>query len=797
MPTIIPKTGTSKRKTIPPIAYGNPSERKPISDSELTTIVKAFHGKTVGRCFLGPAWITEDGVPCVVLIGKDEKWPRWVRQQGHCGFIAWRWNDAPTTTFSLTAIVTGRTQPPQLRWMRDSEDAVVQTIRQRGVFLATVANSKGEHSGWFEAAFFETRDHMMPPSGKALAHLWDFPTPGIPYSSIHARFDPLRRKPYNDDAADQIPLWREPISDYWKILDYNGPWEADLSHEDKAIAAWGHQAWWNRTLAAGFVQLMLEKQIIDGEPSIFSADGRLLHDHPRRTDIDKIISRYQLLGQLLAALAGPDPNAQQAHESAVAILNDPPSLFAVVDTLFGLISDLDDDAVATTFKTCFEAALRDARITKAGTCRPWLANTPARTLELRTIPLDLKAPLDDIRNFWRTGLEVIDLLDAGHMLTSTDLPVPMDQVCEALSNVSIDGSIDAAEERVQAMLNEAQVARNWSIPWGARVEVNYGPFVAVKIFEMAGEFTCYFLDEMERYFHVAIGLGHQPPRIITHHLVRQRSDDDRHTWNLDAEVTLKLIAAAIVRDFLVVEERESLFSTRAFRRRIRGRDVRTVIYLPRVRYTHPHPDRMELDEIPLVRGRHHVAPHLRRAKTASAAQRFLAQRYGVHVPQGFTFVRPHERGIAGDDARIRIYRSRSASRMIFDAIDTPPVGSRPAWFDFEKDCARLLANRGMRVEHQAARRDGDGGVDLYAVDATHQTWLVQCKCWAAHRPVGPDVIRELEGAIHLADSGTTSTSKGMVITTSTFTAGAITAAAALNFELVDGARLTCLLAGAE
>jgi hypothetical protein len=49
--------------------------------------------------------------------------------------------------------------------------------------------------------------------------------------------------------------------------------------------------------------------------------------------------------------------------------------------------------------------------------------------------------------------------------------------------------------------------------------------------------------------------------------------------------TLKLIAAAIVRDFLVVEERESLFTARRMRRAVNGRPVRTVIYLPRVRYS--------------------------------------------------------------------------------------------------------------------------------------------------------------------------------------------------------------------
>jgi restriction endonuclease Mrr len=131
--------------------------------------------------------------------------------------------------------------------------------------------------------------------------------------------------------------------------------------------------------------------------------------------------------------------------------------------------------------------------------------------------------------------------------------------------------------------------------------------------------------------------------------------------------------------------------------------------------------------------------------------------------------------------------------MIFQELDAAPAGTRPLWFEFEKDCARLLRSRGMNVIHQAAHRDGDGGVDLFAVDAAGASWVVQCKCWSTHRPVGPDVVRELEGAIRLASVGQAAPSKGLLITTSSFTSGAVSAAVALGFEVVDGAKLARLL----
>ena len=221
--------------------------------------------------------------------------------------------------------------------------------------------------------------------------------------------------------------------------------------------------------------------------------------------------------------------------------------------------------------------------------------------------------------------------------------------------------------------------------------------------------------------------------------------------------------------------------------------VTLITYLPRVRYSQIHPGGMPLDQETIARSRHAVAAHLRRVNNASAAQRFLAQKFGVSLPPGFTFVRPHERGGGAQEDLIRVYRSRSASRMIFQAIDNAADRTQPAWFVFEKDCAQLLASMGMQVIHQAAHRDGDGGVDLYAVDAEGQSWVVQCKCWSLKRPVGPGTVRELEGAIRLADHGSETRSKGKVITTSTFTKGAMAAAELLGFELIDGNRLATLL----
>jgi len=224
------------------------------------------------------------------------------------------------------------------------------------------------------------------------------------------------------------------------------------------------------------------------------------------------------------------------------------------------------------------------------------------------------------------------------------------------------------------------------------------------------------------------------------------------------------------------------------------RNIQTIIYLPRTRYNRPHGSRIAVDHEALARAQHSVQHHLRRVGTSSQHQQLLARQYGVFVPAGYTFVRPHERGGLPIEDRKRIYRSRSASAMLFEAMDPGPNTTSPAWFKFERDCAKVLRARDMTVVHHAANRDADGGMDLFAIEPGDQKVVVQCKCWALTRPVGPDVVRELAGTIKLVDANSGSTSRGVLITTSRFTDGAVLTAKELAIELIDGAAFARLLA---
>ena len=59
------------------------------------------------------------------------------------------------------------------------------------------------------------------------------------------------------------------------------------------MAAWGRQALHNRQIAAGFVQVLLERQKLDREASLFTDDGRLLRDCPLQPRIDNWYRSFQ------------------------------------------------------------------------------------------------------------------------------------------------------------------------------------------------------------------------------------------------------------------------------------------------------------------------------------------------------------------------------------------------------------------------------------------------------------------------------------------------------------------------
>jgi len=255
---------------------------------------------------------------------------------------------------------------------------------------------------------------------------------------------------------------------------------------------------------------------------------------------------------------------------------------------------------------------------------------------------------------------------------------------------------------------------------------------------------------------------------------------------------LFLLMSAVIRDFWVVEHREAVFGHRIQRfaapRRLNEDDKPRLVYLPRVRYLEqPNVQQVNSQLAYNERRLHSVRAHLRRVAHPSERQLDLAQRYSIDVPVGYTFVSPHDRG---KNKREVIYRSRSALRCLYTVVPEAPDKEPAHWFQFERDVHDLMKALGFEVEHVAASRNGDNGVDVYASkgeDLDEVRWVIQCKCWSPKRKVTPSTVRELVGAMHHYPPGT----RGMIVTTSGFTSGARTEAEAAGIKLIDGEEFHC------
>jgi HJR/Mrr/RecB family endonuclease len=111
--------------------------------------------------------------------------------------------------------------------------------------------------------------------------------------------------------------------------------------------------------------------------------------------------------------------------------------------------------------------------------------------------------------------------------------------------------------------------------------------------------------------------------------------------------------------------------------------------------------------------------------------------------------------------------------------------------EFEHAIAGLLERMGFCA--QTTKATGDGGIDITATlgrPITGGKYLFQCKRFASDNLVGAATVREFYGAV-TADQEAV---KGILVTTSSFTAQAREFARHLRIELVDGEQLARLWA---
>lgn len=394
--------------------------------------------------------------------------------------------------------------------------------------------------------------------------------------------------------------------------------------------------------------------------------------------------------------------------------------------------------------------------------------------------------VEDAKKYWENLPSVI-ALNAGDLVTASMQPADLALIVEQIKNIKLGCNWQEAENAIATMTEEANILNRWTIPWGARVQTSIGPFTEIDFYSYGDEISILLKTSDQHYRWAAFNLRKNAWNL--NHFFTNRFEGIISKQILDErqaeEVTLalKLILASIVRDFMVVEEREFAFAIRhdtTPRRRSIDDGSPRIIYIPRIRYAQS-PDTKGLEKGLEYESRrpHHVRAHHRRADAASPYQRILAERYGFRLEPGFTFVRPHQRGGIAPDREV-IYRSRSAMQSLYGIEGSIESNGKSNWFQFERDVHDAMANAGFKVDHVASAKNGDAGVDVFAENkAGTEFWAIQCKCYAPKRKIGPAAVRELIGALAGYPTGT----RGMMVTTSGYSSGAIELAKRSGIEL--------------
>ncbi|MFZ1546782.1 MAG: restriction endonuclease [Candidatus Nitrotoga sp.] len=721
-------------------------QRPPISEGEITALIHNIQDEPT---FRGVWTLADDGCPVAILHALDEKNFRAARTS-MTGVLAWNW---PTRfgKFLSFSLVMPREHSPRIFVPDDC--ALARAVFERGRITFAVSHGK-QLSPFYLADFTKHPEHpdMLEAFRAALCF-----------------------------ENDEHFLFRDDEIAFWLIMhDPKSHWNVDLSLQDSMRARWAYN----------YVSVIktLNLEMLDVRARGLLNDAYANDD--ARANAPVVMPFFDAVMRIIIS---PSTTTEDAIKMVSSAMHDPGKMGDLVSGIFtSFKKEVLVDPLKWVLRELLWTSLWSPTVTQSGLRRPWLdGRNESGDVAVRYIDLDPIALGEDARWYW-AGFEFHEVFDIGNVITGKDVPIPRLPLYQQLADLKLECTEAEASDAISELLAEARENRQWSAPWGARVQIDVGSLKYLDIYEIEGEFIALFRDLHERFMMIPVNVStgnYSPPFILK--AEENFEDKDKIEENTQAALALVLIVASVVRDFLVVEDRQSHFVARPAKRpRCTTNKALSIIYLPRVRYLRPDIGAFNKT---LAGDTHHAAhdvnPHLRKAEKASAAQMLLAMRYGFSVPRGYTFVRPHRRGEAVAHERQRLYRSRSASAILYRALAKAPFGSRPAWFDFEKDVATVLSQMGLRVVHQAASRNGDGGVDIYAHDETEDiVWAIQCKCYASARKVGPDVVRELAGSLHRYPEGTC----GMIVTTSSFTPGAIEEAVALNIKTIDGSQFIAL-----
>ena len=569
--------------------------------------------------------------------------------------------------------------------------------------------------------------------------------------------------------AEHLPLVMDQDAHYWETLSQVQHLSHSLSATDRLSIGWAN------TYSARIVDLHEQfTKLATMSPFVCSLDGL----------------QPECLRNMLSALRSHDYDLLRTFETFRLARLDGKQLGYCYHSTFDLSDNPNLKEYEHPLREFCEALSWSSWFSDCGKRFPWMDSLSpvgeVRTFEI--VPHEFPEWFSP-EDYWKRAIWDFKY-ELGRMLTGSDVPVGLGEWNENQSQFPRASEIEEVATLAANLLDDAVEHKTWTIPPRAVVQQPIGIFTHLELHEFGGNVFCILRTAKGEFYASAVN----PLRHHGTFVVPLRIEQDAETKRA-IEAGVHLIICAIIRDFWVVEEREKVFRVerQSFRqgRRQETDDKPRVIYLPRIKYTDKPNPMVATQELGYPERRtHNVVPHLRRAGSASGSQLILAERYGFDVPMGFTFVRPHLRGKGQNEV---IYKSRSALQSLY-MTDVGVAGETKSidWFQFERDVYDLMAGLGFLVKHVAASRHGDNGVDIYATkgsDFDRVNWVIQCKCWKPSRKVYPSTIRELCGVLSEQPHGT----RGMVVTTSSFSSGSRAQAHTADIRLVDGEEFTRLI----
>ena len=357
---------------------------------------------------------------------------------------------------------------------------------------------------------------------------------------------------------------------------------------------------------------------------------------------------------------------------------------------------------------------------------------------------------------------------------------------EECSIINDDTTIKIKEILKEALNQESGLL----IPHNACVEIpddfifKYARFVESKDF-----ITIFLHDSKDRYATEMFVKGEDNFR---YWLYNEHNLSEYQSNESIGNLYLKL--AACIRDWKVLIERDSTMTCRGPRI---PKDVDTErkrwFYLPRVKYNRNKDEdqvkreKIFFSETRVFSGeRREHKRRLQKGMKPSKAQMVLAESRGVYIPEGYTYVRNSVWGKLKKSSREIKYRSKSMHGLLFaneeeinktkELVNMSPAG-------FEEHCEKYVESLGYQVYK---KWNYDGGIDIRGIKDDGSRLFVQCKHYLeSGNPIGPDVVRELQGSVDLEtkDMEECRIDK-MIITSTRYTHKASQAAESLNIKLV-------------